>query len=154
MGHVPTAQRWPVWIWLVVGASVVLLVAELIAAGVSTYVLVRPYPQSAAFNCMPPGFPTYPHAAITAADFSSGNPAPGDTVSCRMTYHSGDTFAKVVDFYRHSMNTGQWQTGNLGLVNFSSMDLAFTQRYKPDTHGFVTVQFVGRGTDIEVQLFS
>lgn len=134
MGQVPRAQRWPVWMWLVVGASVVLLVAELIAAGVSTYVLVRPDPQSAAFNCMPPGFPTYPHGAITAADFSSGNPAPKDTVSCRMTYHSADAFAKVVDF--------------------SNMELNFAQRYKPDPHGVVTVQFVGRGTDIEAQLFS
>lgn len=52
-----TVQRWPGWMWLVVGASAALLVLELFAAGVGVYVLAKPYPQSAAFNCLPASQP-------------------------------------------------------------------------------------------------
>lgn len=142
------------WVWRVAGLSATVAILVSVAVQVGIFNQIRLPSHSGSFNCLPSDFPNYRNLTVAGADYSFGNPAPDDTISCRMTLNSYDQFAPVAAFYRHAMNSGQWITTTVIEQPKNSLDVGFHMKQRPATHGWVSILNQGISTQVTVTLFS
>jgi hypothetical protein len=133
-------------------AALALVVSVVVSSG--AYKLVHiPVPiQQRSLNCMPSELPMYRGMTIVSAGYTYGNPAPGDTRYCTMTWSTRDRYSDVESFYRKALNSDPWTTNKLN-GGQGSMSIGFYLIERPATHGWATVSRAV-GTEVQITLFS
>ena len=136
------------WIWWLSGGCAVLLVLAIVGGIFGVTSLVSRF-QSGGLSCLPPDFPTYPGARVTAENtyVGSGLPA-GDTSQCRMTFSSGDDVATVTAWYSSALSSGDWTES----TDSSTGTITFSRNSREQTVGKVQLLGAGQHTDIQVTL--
>jgi hypothetical protein len=132
-----------------IAATIAILVSVVYTSG--AYKLIKLPVRQQALNCLPSDFPTYGGMTIVQAGYELGQPAPGDTTSCSMTFASKARYSDVRDFYRKSLNTGGWTTTAV-LGGSDSMDIHFVRDERAQSYGFVSVM-KAVATEVRVSFF-
>jgi hypothetical protein len=142
------------WVFAVAGLAAAFVLVVSVVVSSRAYKLVHiPVPfQQRSLNCMPSDLPTYRGMTLVSAGYNYGNPAPGDTTYCTMTWSTHDRYSDVESFYRKALNSGEWATNQLN-GGQGSMDIGFYLIDRPATHGWATVSRA-IGTEVQVTLFS
>jgi hypothetical protein len=143
----PPSRAWIAWL---VGGCAVLLLMGAVPIGFAVYGAVKSLQGHGmnAFTCLPPDFPAYPGTFISGESTHFGtNVAPGDSVSCQVTFQSNDNISTVTSFYVRQLDTGDW---TIASSDPATGEIRIRRKSRPATVG--TVNLIGRGQHSEIQI--
>lgn len=138
----------------VAGLSATVAILVSVAVQVGIFNQIRLPSHNGSFNCLPSDFPNYRNLTVAGADYSFGNPAPDNTISCRMTLNSYDPICSGGCFLSPRDEFGAVDHDDRDRQPKNSLDVGFHMKQRPATHGWVRILNQGISTQVTVTLFS